>query len=105
MKKTLSLFLKLLIIGGLALVILIALFMISSVITDRQSYRDAAVKSITDSYASEQRIFGPLLVQPYRQTIVTDYIENGKKKTDTRTVESTYTVFPRSLTVTGVLNP
>jgi len=104
-KKTLSLFLKLLIIGGLALVILIALFMISSVITDRQSYRDAAVKSITDSYASEQRIFGPLLVQPYRQTIVTDYIENGKKKTDTRTVESTYTVFPRSLTVTGVLNP
>jgi inner membrane protein len=63
------------------------------------------VKSITDSYASEQRIFGPLLVQPYRQVIESEYIDNGKKKTDSRTVESTYTTFPRGLTVTGVLTP
>ena len=105
MKKSLSLLFKLLIIGGLAVVILIALYMVDSVISDRQEYRDEAVKSITASYASEQRIFGPLLVQPYRQTIETDYIENGKKKTDTRTVELTYTVFPRGLTVTGKLNP
>lgn len=105
MKKSLSLLLKLLVIGGLALVILIALYMVSSVISDRQTYRDQAVESITASYASEQRIFGPLLVQPYRQVTERESTDNGKKKIDSVTVESTYTTFPRVLTVSGVLKP
>jgi hypothetical protein len=47
---------------------LISLYLVDNVISDRQSYRDEAVSSISQSYATEQRIVGPLLVQPYRQT-------------------------------------
>jgi inner membrane protein len=104
MKKSPSLILKLLAIGGLTLIILIALFMVESVISERQGYRDEAASSIAASYASEQRIVGPLLVQPYRQVIEESSIEDGKPKTS-RTVESTYTTFPRDLTVKGVLRP
>ena len=105
MKKSLSLLLKLLVIGGLALVILIALFLVDGVITDRQSSRDDAVASITASYASRQKIFGPLLVQPYRQVTEKVTMDNGKTKTEPVTVESTYTTFPQGLTVKGVLQP
>jgi len=104
-KKNLSLLLKLCVIGALALVILIALYLVDGVISDRQTYRDQAVESITASYASEQRILGPLLVQPYRQVIEEESTDNGKKKIDTRTVESTYTIFPSGLNVMGVLKP
>jgi inner membrane protein len=104
-KKSLSLLLKLLVIGGLALVILIALYMVDGVITDRQSSRDEAVTSITSSYASGQKIFGPVLVQPYRQVTEVESTDNGKKKIDSVTVESTYTTFPQGLTVKGVLQP
>ena len=105
MKKSPSLILKLLAIGGLTLIILIALFMVEGVISERQGYRDEAASSIAASYASEQRIVGPLLVQPYRQVIEESSIEDGKPKVTSRTVESTYTTFPRDLTVKGVLRP
>ncbi len=103
--RSVGLFLKLLVIGGLTLIILIALYLVDGVISDRQGYRDEAAKSIADSYASEQRIVGPLLVQPYRQVVEEESIDNGKKKVDKRTVESTYTIFPRELTVKGEMKP
>ncbi len=106
MNRTLTLFLKLGMIGGLALVILIALFLVQGVISDRQSYRDQAVHSISESYAGSQRILGPMLVQPYHQTIVTELTtETGKKTTTSQTYDSTYTIFPSQLTVTGDLKP
>ena len=66
-----TLFLKLVIVGALAIVILIALYLVNNVISDRQNYRDAASASIAESYATEQRLLGPTLVQPYRQTTQT----------------------------------
>jgi inner membrane protein len=48
-------------VGALACVILIALYMVSGVIEDRQQYRDAAVKSIEASYAGPQILVGPAL--------------------------------------------
>jgi len=106
MSKSASLFLKLFIIGGLAGVILIALLLVENVISDRQSYRDQAVASISQSYATEQRILGPLLVQPYRQsTPVETTTDKGVKKVEIHTVESTYTIFPDQLNVKGAMKP
>jgi inner membrane protein len=59
------------IISALACVILIALFMVSGVVDDRQKYRDAAVQSIEGSYAGPQTLIGPVLVRPYTQTVET----------------------------------
>jgi inner membrane protein len=104
--KRAMLFLKLLVIGGLAAVILIALWLVDGVISSRQQYRDDAVNSIAASYASEQRITGPFLVQPYRTTTAVESLtDKGTKKIELHTEDNTYTVFPRSLVVKGVVVP
>jgi inner membrane protein len=103
-KRNLALLLKLAVIGALTLVILIALYLVDGVISDRQAYRDDAVTSITASYASEQKIFGPLLVQPYRQVVEGQSTDGGRKPLPS-TTESTYTTFPRTLVVKGALQP
>ena len=101
-----SLALKLLVIGVVMGVILVALALVNGTITDRQSYRDDAVKSIEASYAGPQTIIGPVLVRPYRQTTVT--MEDGEKGTKKRVehvAELTATSFPHSLDVHGKLTP
>jgi len=50
-------------------VILAALAWVSWIITDREDDRQAAVKSISESYASGQRFVGPILVQPYTEVV------------------------------------
>ena len=65
MSKAVGLFLKLVILSGLAVIILIALYMVDGVITDRKTYRDQATQSISESYAQQQRLVGPILVQPF----------------------------------------
>ena len=98
--------LKLLVIGILTLVISIALFMVNLTISDRQSYRDDAVKSIETSYAGPQTIIGPILVRPYTQTVPT--IHTTDKGAPQRIDEVSHlnaTYFPRTLDTRGQLNP
>jgi inner membrane protein len=101
-----SLALKLLVIGVVTGVILIALALVNGTITDRQAYRDDAVKSIEASYAGPQTVIGPVLVRPYTQTTVT--MEDGEKGTKKRVehvAELTATSFPHVLDVRGKLTP
>ena len=70
---------KLLVIGVVTGVILIALAMVNGTINERQKYREDAVKSIEASYAGPQTVIGPVLIRPYTQTTVT--IEDGEKGT------------------------
>ena len=91
---------------ALTCVILIALFMLSSVIDDREKYRSAAVHSIEASYAGPQVLIGPVLVRPYTQT--TEAVEvgaNGAKKTVVRKLELTARTFPQVLDVHGAMLP
>ena len=102
----LTLALKLLVIGGVTGVILIALALVNSTITDRQAYRDDAVKSIEESYAGPQTIVGPVLVRPYTQTtVVMEDGEKGTKKRVEHVYELTATSFPQVLDVRGKLTP
>jgi inner membrane protein len=101
-----KLVLKLLVIGPVTVVILIALLMVNGVISDRQKYRDDAVKSIEASYAGPQTVIGPVLVRPYRQTIVTtDEDAKGEKKRVERVSSLTATWFPNVLDIRGKLTP
>jgi inner membrane protein len=93
-------------ISALACVILIALYMVSGVIDDREKYRNAAVHSIEASYAGSQMLIGPVLVRPYTQTVETTEIgDKGVKKTNVRKQELTATTFPRELDVRGAMLP
>jgi inner membrane protein len=98
--------LKLLVIGVVTGVILIALAMVNGTIKDRQKYRDDAVKSIEASYAGPQTVIGPVLIRPYTQTTVTiEDGEKGTKKKVERVTAMTSTSFPHVLDVRGKLTP
>jgi inner membrane protein len=97
---------KALAIAALACVILIALYMVSGVIDDREKYRNEAVHSIEASYAGPQTLIGPVLVRPYTQTVATTEIGGkGVKKTIVHKQELTATTFPRELEVSGAIIP
>jgi inner membrane protein len=97
---------KALAIAALACVILIALYMVSGVIDDREKYRNEAVHSIEASYAGPQMLIGPVLVRPYTQTVTTTEIgSKGVKKTNVRKQEFTATTFPPELDVRGAIIP
>src|SRR5437868_5038616 len=97
---------KLMVIGVVTGVILIALAMVNSTITDRQAYRDEAVKSIEASYAGPQTVIGPVLVRPYTETTVTMVDEGkGTKKPVEHVAQMFATSFPHVLDVSGKLSP
>jgi inner membrane protein len=101
-----SLVLKLLVICLVTGVISIALAMVNSTISDRQQYRDDAVKSIEGSYAGPQTLIGPVLVRPYTQTTVTMNDDGkGAKHRVEHVAELTATSFPRLLDVRGRVTP
>ena len=94
------------VIAALTLVILIALFMISGTIDERQQFRQEAVRSIESSYAGPQTIVGPVLVRPYKQTVETIVEdEKGKKRKVVHTDELAATSFPHELHVSGTMTP
>jgi inner membrane protein len=98
--------LKLLVIGVVTSVILVALAMVNGTISDRQKYRDDAVKSIEASYAGPQTVIGPVLVRPYTQTTVAmEDGEKGAKKRVEHVAALTATSFPHVLDVRGKLVP
>jgi inner membrane protein len=105
-EMNLRLMFKLLIVGALTGVILIALALVNSTITDRQSYREDAVKSIEESYAGPQTVIGPVLVRPYKQTTVTmEPDDKGVKRPVEHTADLTAISFPHLLDVRGRLTP
>jgi inner membrane protein len=60
-----SLMLRVLLIGSLALLLFIPLLLIQGLIESRVSYRGEAVASVVQSFADAQSIAGPVLVVPY----------------------------------------
>jgi len=105
LSKTMLL-LKMVLVGFLAFVILVSLFLVDNLISGREQYRNEAVQSIGASYASSQRLLGPILVQPYRITR-TEIVpgENGAKRSAARTEDSTYMALPQTLNLKGELKP
>jgi len=101
-----ALFFKLFIVGIFSFIIVIALLFVMNVISDRQDYRDQARKQISASYATSQRVVGPVFIQPYRITTTTESVdEHGVKHKDVRTDDGTYSVFPAQLSIQGTLKP
>jgi inner membrane protein len=101
-----SMALKLFVIGIVTIVISIALWIVNATISDRQTYRDEAVKSIESSYAGPQSIIGPVLVRPY--TEITSTVETDDKGVQKHVVRSTSLnalSYPAALDLRGQLKP
>jgi len=104
--KTISLGLKLLVVAGVTGIILIALAMINSTISDRQQFRNDARQSIEASYAGPQTLIGPVLVRPYTQTTVANEPnDKGVLRAVTHTASLNAISFPSTFDVRGQLKP
>jgi inner membrane protein len=102
----LRLALKLLVVGVVMGVIVIALAMVNGTINERQRYRDEAVESIESSYAGTQKLIGPVLVRPYTQTTTSEEEdEHGHKKQVVHTETLTANSFPHLLDLRGTMKP
>lgn len=61
--------LKVLLIGFLALLFLIPVFMIGEVVYEREYRRDGVAREIARTWGEAQRIAGPVIVLPFRQAL------------------------------------
>ncbi len=79
-KKRHSTILKMGLIVILVLLLLVPLAMVRSVLQERLSRRDAAVRDITSTWGNEQMVLGPVLIIPYKynQNVWKDGIVNSR---------------------------
>jgi inner membrane protein len=97
MKKE-SVMIRVLFIFFIILGLLIPLFMIQSLIDEREVYRNSAVMEIEKSWASNQTLAGPIITAHYSKTA---YNSNG----EAYTASSSYYYLPDSLKITGDVSP
>lgn len=89
---------KLLIIGGLLLLMLIPLRMVNGIIEDRQENKAEAIKTISNAWSDNQVIVGPVLTIPTKSV--------SKDKDGKTVTEITYyNFFPEELNISGEVAP
>ncbi len=100
---------KLLFIGALALLLLIPLFMVRSLLSERRGRQMEAVDGITKAWSGDQTLIGPVLVIPYRVPVTVRRNERSGN-TVTPVEETTWTTshacfLPSRIEVAGTLHP
>ncbi|RZT42040.1 cell envelope integrity protein CreD [Cupriavidus agavae] len=101
---------RILMIGGVVVLLWIALQMIFGIVRERGIYRDDAERSIWQSYAGPQTLTGPIIVLPYKEIIADPPAVDRTAAQPKFTPATTYReetrqilIFPKNLQVhTGV---
>lgn len=99
--KPKSIMWKVFTIIGLILLLLIPLYMINGVISERQQTKEQVMSEIASTWGGQQRLLGPILAVPYRTT--TTYDINGQKKA--LTTRKVAYVLPKQYQVNSQLKP
>lgn len=97
MKKE-SVALRIILVGCLIVLLLVPLWMIQFIISERQVYRNKAVKEISKSWAGPQTLAGPLI------TLVTNHEHINKEGTKSFSIKHTY-YLPENLSVEANVIP
>ena len=94
------------IIFGLIILLMIALEMISGIISERTRFRNDARFSIAKSWTGEQKIIGPILVIPYQETVksTTRNKESKEEVIHTRQVRRKIFLMPDDLDINSTAN-
>jgi len=87
---------RLVVMGGLALALIVPLTWVYSIVSERASRRDAAVKEVSSTWGGPQIVSGPVLAVPYTVAWVDG---SGRPQ---RSVNRAF-VLPRDLQVDGQL--
>lgn len=98
-----------LLIAVVALGLLIPLYMVDELTHERASLYRSAVSDIGRAWGGEQQIYGPLLLIPYTERVLTEktIVEKGesRKVQDVVIAEGEMVVLPVSLNMQATLNP
>jgi inner membrane protein len=100
------LFLKLVVLGGISILLLTALSSVDGLARERRQRFHGVQRNIADSYAGEQRITGPVFVVEYRERWTGRLYNKERETWYEKEMEAlrTATVFPAQLRYTGSLS-
>jgi inner membrane protein len=98
--------LKLLVLGGISILLLIALSSIGGITKERRQRFHEVQQGIAESYAGEQRITGPLFLVEYRERWLGKFYNEEKDSWYEKPMSAlkTTTVFPEQLRYDGSLH-
>lgn len=96
---------KLLLAGLVAVVLIVPLAMVYALVYDRENQSDLAQAQIAVGWGGVQVVAGPLLVIPYRETIVETETVNGQQREIRREVKRELFVAPASQQVETAIDP
>lgn len=98
------LFIKLLTIGGLMLLLMIPLTMISSTVDERRHYRESVADNIARSASYSQTLTGPVLVVPYQRTqVIQSYDKHEQPVQKTQVISDALYFLPTDFRLNGTL--
>ncbi len=104
--KSLHMFLRFAMVGGLILLLLVPLMLIRSVITDRSAYRDAAYQRVADSRAGSQQLVGPVRVVPWTERRTVDVLDKaGRSRSEVQITRGHWLQMPQTLQMDGRMLP
>ena len=95
---------KLLMAVLIAAALVIPLFSVWLIVSDRLDQSQKAAASITEGWGGPQAMSGPLLVIPYHTTATETVIENGKSVTRSRDVVQEMSLSPDTVELTTAIN-
>ena len=98
-----SILFKLGLIGFLTLLLLIPSFMVQDLITERQNRQQEVIREISDKWSGSQLVQGPILVLPYKTTVMEK--DSDTQKSGRREILTNIYILPEILNISSKANP
>lgn len=94
---------KLGLIGFLTLLLLIPSFMVQDLITERKNRQQEVIREISDKWSGSQLVQGPILVLPYKTTVMEK--DSDTQKNSSQEILTNIYILPENLNISSKANP
>ncbi|HEY1060189.1 MAG TPA: cell envelope integrity protein CreD [Daejeonella sp.] len=98
-----SVLIKLGLIGFLTILLLIPSSLIQDLIAERQNRQEEVIREISDKWSGSQLVQGPVLVLPYKTTVIAE--DPNTSKSSTRETLTNIYILPETLNISSKANP
>ncbi|MCF8451922.1 MAG: cell envelope integrity protein CreD [Pedobacter sp.] len=98
-----SVLIKLGLIGFLTILLLIPSSLIQDLIAERQNRQEEVIQEISDKWSGSQLVQGPVLVLPYKTTVITE--DPNSSKNITREILTNIYILPETLDISSKASP
>lgn len=98
-----SVLIKLGLIGFLTILLLIPSALIQDLISERQKRQVEVIREISDKWSGSQLVQGPVLVLPYKTTVMAE--DPNTQKSSTREILTNIYILPEILNISSKANP